>query len=250
MSIAGARGLELRTSRPATFSILWDLNCFTESLLLPSLGFLGSPSRFPIRGRISTQLSWFRSSLCLPSANSRQGPKHDLVRSSGSSLCHDACGALESWKARQPHLRPTTTRQQGHHPALHGSIAESSRCREFDLDGRPQLPDLPSLCTCFQHCWQRVLLPCCSSALFCSFPFDICILSRRYRDHICIHHPAQQSSIRKRRTTTFPPLLGIDHIDAQPALSDSIASERDTRKFYPLLLNELFRHSPMDRRGR
>lgn len=84
------------------FHFLWDLNCFTESLLLPSLGFLGSPSHFPIRARLSTQLSRFRSSLCLPSATSRQGPKHDLVRSSGSSLCHDACGALESWKARQP----------------------------------------------------------------------------------------------------------------------------------------------------
>lgn len=48
------------------------------------------------------------------SANSRDGgPKHDLVRSSGVSLCHDACGALEPWKARQPYLRPTTTSQQG-----------------------------------------------------------------------------------------------------------------------------------------
>lgn len=48
------------------FLILRDLHCFTEPLLpSPSIS-LGRLSQSPIRGCLSTQLSWFRSSSCLP----------------------------------------------------------------------------------------------------------------------------------------------------------------------------------------
>lgn len=52
--------------------------------------------------------------------NLRRRPKHDLVRSSTFSFCHDACSALKHWrKARHLHLRPKTTRQEDRHPGLY-----------------------------------------------------------------------------------------------------------------------------------
>lgn len=73
-------------------------------------------------------------------ANPRRAPKHDLARSSGFSLCHDACGALESWKARQLHLKPATTRRQGSNRAAPSRLVRPrslsrSGAEDSDLTG-------------------------------------------------------------------------------------------------------------------
>lgn len=176
----------------------------------------------------------------------RRGPKHDHVRSSRFSLCHDACGALESWKARQLHLKPTTTRQQGTIRACTARSLSRPGAEDSDLPGFDCLHSHRSALasnTAGSACSYR------ATVLSFSFLFDACILSRRYRGYICIHHRAHQSSIRKRRTIAFPhcPALTLS-ISYRHCPILSQANEITASSTY--YLNKFSGRSPMDRRGR